>query len=347
MQQADISDLYYLMPPHYEAHEDAAGRKFYTNTVTGETSTKHPFDRFYELRGYPSPPRSPMHILQPIEETQGSDDGSMGTHQNNDLQELLNENDGDSQIQYYQNNEMKRNLNQQFSNAYDDLNLNHEDLQVQPVDLTTMNLSSLQSHNNLRDLGILTSAPTPQLLSRGGGEGGSGTRTNTKNNPNVLEYHCQWKERNLFGHLSVYGLTLRYNIQDGTTSVRFDGVSDSEWTFAALKGPYGAIEPHDLFVGAKIEIFGRHLTISSGNSHALHWIVHEAHRLQKLQEKFRLKIESVGHKPIVKPHERKVINHITRDVKTAGHVNLRKILNDTARLGEQLAQLGLAEIAMV
>lgn len=160
----------------------------------------------------------------------------------------------------------------------------------------------------------------------------------------LLEYHCQWKERSLFGLVSVYGLTLRYNLADGTTSVRFDGVVDSEWTFTALKGSHGAIEPHDLTIGAKVEVFGRHLSISSANSAAVRWIEREAKRLTKLQAKFRRKIVSVGQKPIIREPEQEVIRHVGRDEKKAGGVNLRKMLAETAKLGEQLAQLGLADL---
>lgn len=163
----------------------------------------------------------------------------------------------------------------------------------------------------------------------------------------LMEYHCQWKERNAFGQMSMYGLTLRYNIADGTTSLRFDGVSNSDWTFTALKGPFGALEPQDLYVGARVEVFGRHLTISSANSASVRWIENEAKRLGKLQDRFRKKIESVGQKPIVIPPKPGVIRNVERVNKKAGQINLRKLLNDVSKLGEQLAQLGLSEFALL
>lgn len=162
----------------------------------------------------------------------------------------------------------------------------------------------------------------------------------------LLEYHCQWKERNAFGQMSMYGLTLRFDLSNGTTSVRFDGVVNSDWTFTALKGPYGALEPHDLYVGAKVQVFGRHLTISTANSTAVRWIEREAKRLNNLQAKFRKRIESVGQKPIVIAPKPEVVRHVERENKKAGQINLRKLLSDVSKLGEQLANLGLAEFAL-
>lgn len=173
------------------------------------------------------------------------------------------------------------------------------------------------------------------------------TPTTTKSEAEqLLEYHCQWKERNAFGQMSMYGLTLRFDLSNGTTSVRFDGVANSDWTFTALKGPYGALEPHDLYVGAKVQVFGRHLTISTANSAAVRWIEREAKRLNNLQAKFRKRIESVGQKPIVIAPKPEVVRHVERENKKAGQINMRKLLTDVSKLGEQLANLGLAEFAL-
>lgn len=173
------------------------------------------------------------------------------------------------------------------------------------------------------------------------------TPTTTKSESGqLMEYHCQWKERNAFGQMSMYGLTLRYDQENGTTSVRFDGVSNSDWTFTALKGPYGLLEPHDLYVGAKVEVFGRHLTISTANSAAVKWIERESRRLTALQAKFRKRIESVGQKPVVIAPRPQVVRHVERENKKAGQINLRKLLSDISKLGDQLAQLGLAEFAL-
>eukprot|EP01031_Cornospumella_fuschlensis_P045655 gene45655-55883_t len=157
-----------------------------------------------------------------------------------------------------------------------------------------------------------------------------------------LDYHCQWSERDVFGKVTLYGLTLRvFPDEVGKTLLKFDGM-DGEWEYIALKGPYGSLELHDLYIGAKVSVFGRHLTISSANRAAVHFIDEERRRLMRQQEAFRQKIESLGHVPVVRKAESHAVKHIVRDHKTKGHVNLRALMKDNAKLGEQLASLGLA-----
>jgi hypothetical protein len=174
-----------------------------------------------------------------------------------------------------------------------------------------------------------TSRPT----TRGGGK--------TKSKGAKYDYHCQWSERDIFGKVTLYGLTIRF-LDNGDTLLKFDGIN-GEWTFTALKGPYGVLEMQDLFIGARVNVFGRHLTISSANAAACNWIQSEQARLEKEQEEFRRKIESLGEVPCIRKKTISTIRDITRNAKTAGQTNLRQILKDNARLGDQLASLGLAD----
>lgn len=158
-----------------------------------------------------------------------------------------------------------------------------------------------------------------------------------------LEYYCKWNDRDAFGKNTVHSLTIRYyDGEDRKTMVRIDGM-DAQWTFSALEGPYGAIGKHDLYIGAKITIFGSHMTISGANSIACKWIAKEAKRLEKQQAHFQGQIESVGQMPAVRrQHYKEVLRHVDRESKSQGQRNLRKLLNENAKLGEQLADLGLA-----
>lgn len=154
------------------------------------------------------------------------------------------------------------------------------------------------------------------------------------------DYHCQWNERDLSGKVSLFGLSIRFHEASGETSVRFDGIN-GEWSFVSLKGPYGCLDRYDLFIGAKIEVFGRHLTISSANATACKWNEQESQRLMKQQEQFRKKIESIGDVPHIRRRTLNSTGHIQRGVANYGKHNLRMILKDNAKLGEQLYQLGL------
>jgi hypothetical protein len=154
------------------------------------------------------------------------------------------------------------------------------------------------------------------------------------------EYHCQWNERDLSGKVSLFGLGIRYHEATGETSIRFDGIN-GEWSFVSLKGPYGCLDRYDLFIGAKLEVFGRHLTISSANAAACKWNEQESQRLLKQQEQFRKKIENIGDVPCIRRKTLNSTGQIQRGVANYGKHNLRMILKDNAKLGEQLYKLGL------
>lgn len=157
------------------------------------------------------------------------------------------------------------------------------------------------------------------------------------------EYHCQWSERDLFGKVSLYGLTFRYYEESHKTLIRFDGLV-GEWVYSILQGPYGPLELIDFFIGAKIKVFGRTVTISSASGSAVRWIEAQRKNLEKQQERFREKIMAVGQVPCVKPKDKGVVRNITRGAGTEpGHTDLRKLLQQNAKLGEQLVSLGLCD----
>ena len=157
------------------------------------------------------------------------------------------------------------------------------------------------------------------------------------------EFHCQWTERDLFGKVNLYGLTLRFYEEQLKTVIRFDGLV-GEWVYSSIQGMYGPLEHMDFFIGAKITVFGRHLTISSASDASIRWIERERKRLEKQQEAFREKIMAVGKVPCVKGKHVDIVRHITRGAETnPGHTDLRKILAINSRLGAQLASLGLSD----
>jgi hypothetical protein len=157
------------------------------------------------------------------------------------------------------------------------------------------------------------------------------------------EYHCQWSERDLFGKVNLYGLTFRYYEESHKTLIKFDGLV-GEWVYSVIQGPYGPLEHIDFFIGAKIKVFGRTVTISSASGSAVRWIEAQRKKLEKQQERFREKIMAVGGVPCVKPKPKDVVRNITRgDGAEPGHTDLRKVLQLNAKLGEQLVSLGLCD----
>lgn len=158
------------------------------------------------------------------------------------------------------------------------------------------------------------------------------------------DFRCTWKELGLFGNVNSYGLTVRY-YEDGQTVVNFDGL-DGRWHFSQLDGPHGPLDRYDLFVGAKIQIFGRHLTIAATNASTCQWIDEEGRRLLKRQDWLQSKIESVGAVPVVRRPTPTGIKGNFGKKANSGNADLRRISNDNKKLGEQLAGLGMARIAL-
>ena len=153
------------------------------------------------------------------------------------------------------------------------------------------------------------------------------------------DFRCIWKELGLFGDTKAYGLVIRY-FEDGQTIIKFDGL-DGKWHYSQLEGQYGPIERYDLFIGARVKVFGRHLTVSATSASTCHWIDIEGKKLQKHQEWLQAKIESVGAVPLVRRQPPTAIKHIVRASKSAGNTDLRRLANENARLSEQIANLGL------
>ena len=157
-----------------------------------------------------------------------------------------------------------------------------------------------------------------------------------------LQFRCEWKETGLFGDRHCFGLTLLYDNNDQNILLKFDGIDNASWQYSVLEGPHGPVDRYDLFIGSRVKLLGRSLTICSASSTATKWIDREYKKLLKQQEFLISKVESVGTKPVVRRQTVVSMVNIERDFKgTGGRCDLRKALNENKRLSEQLAGLGL------
>lgn len=158
-----------------------------------------------------------------------------------------------------------------------------------------------------------------------------------------LQFRCEWKETGLFGDLQCFGLTIVYSVEHQKTLVKFDGIDNARWQYSLLEGFHGPVDRYDLFIGSRVKLLGRTLTISSAKNDAVEWIDREYKILLRKQEFLITKVESVGKKPVVRRQTTEGMNNIKRDFKgTGGRCDLRKILNGNKKLSDQLAGLGLA-----
>jgi hypothetical protein len=121
----------------------------------------------------------------------------------------------------------------------------------------------------------------------------SASKLSTDEKSESLLFRCEWKEIGLMGNIYSYGMSLCYFPSDYHIEISFDGV-DALWSFSRVDGPYGPIDENDLFIGSKITIFDRHLTITSANAHICHLIDTKELVLKKRRAWLQAKIETVG-----------------------------------------------------
>lgn len=323
MESMSYDNMDMLLPPHWKAEQRMSGEIVYFNELTREESTEHPYQRFLQRFAGAGSSKPTSKAPTPYVQEKGWDSYATRGEHIPEGDEMAGE-EGDQHWYVPPGDQPRPSSSHDINTLHDRRQtLNSEERRRATFD-SQIDEKRGQSPTLNETFGMRTNANFPDFFE----------------NAINYDYHCQWNERDVFGNVSLFGLTIRY-LENGTTMIRFDGI-EGEWTYSALKGPYGCLEMHDLFVGAKINLFGRHLTISACNSAASKWIDKERKRLEKQQEEFRRKIESIGATPVVKKREAQTIRHITRDAKTVAQANLRLLLKENARLGEQVASLGLA-----
>jgi hypothetical protein len=155
-----------------------------------------------------------------------------------------------------------------------------------------------------------------------------------------FDFRCLWRETSLFGEINSYGLTVRWYM-DRSVTITFDGL-EGKWDLSHLEGLYGPIERIDLFVGAKLNIFGRKMSINSCGASTCKWIEDEGQRLKKQQNWLQERVESVGKVPVVRrPPPKGPLQNSGRGGRPAGSDDLRRMTTENSKLLEQLAKIGM------
>lgn len=165
----------------------------------------------------------------------------------------------------------------------------------------------------------------------------------TTNTPQFVDFKCNWEKIGLFEDRDLFGLTIRY-YENGVTCLKFDG-ANKEWIETVVEGPNGPVDRYDLFIDGKVKIFGRTISISTTCASNCHWIYNEGQKLLKKQSWLQSKIESIGAVPVVKRPPPKVAQGF-RAAKSEGQTNLRRIVSENIKLGEQMVDLGLGHFLM-
>lgn len=186
-------------------------------------------------------------------------------------------------------------------------------------------------------------SPKPLLEAMQSGEYTITTEASKEIKGETFDFRCTWQEVGLMGNIYSYGVSLRYFASDQHVEIRFDGV-EAAWVFNKLLGPYGPVDRNDLFVGAQIKIFGRHLSITSTTADICMDIDKRAEHFQKEKAWLQSKIESVGAVPAIRREAQTTTRNITRHSNQSGRYNLRKMYNDNVKLKGQMGELGIGHM---
>lgn len=171
----------------------------------------------------------------------------------------------------------------------------------------------------------------------------TGTYTSGTLCEKYYEYRCLWKELGLFEDKNIFGLTIRFIINDERTIVRLDG-QNTDWDYVVLEGPYGPATRHDLFIGSKIKVYGRNLIIRAANREACQWIDKEYKRMVKQQDSMQMRIEKCGLIPVVqRVYAPPILINTRGGPGSGGRCDLTRMRRDISRLGEQLVNIGMAQ----
>ena len=119
--------------------------------------------------------------------------------------------------------------------------------------------------------------------------------------------------------------------------------SDTSWQQSVILTKYGVADRDDFFVGSKIIVFGRHLTICSCPFEICREIEGRGDKLREKQAWLQSKIESVLAVPVVPRKELDYSRMKMRHTHT-GKSNLRQLVRENNRLTEQLCNLGLSHL---
>jgi len=158
-----------------------------------------------------------------------------------------------------------------------------------------------------------------------------------------VQFRCAWQEPLYSGNLKSFGVLIRYFDIDKHVEIKFDGI-EGEWTYSYLEGDYGPVDRFDLYLGARVKLFGRSLSITSASPQVIEWIDNEAKIMENKRAWLQEKIESLGAVPVVRRKPPQIVRNILRGVITGGRANLRALRSDIFKLEDQMVNLGLQHL---
>ena len=156
------------------------------------------------------------------------------------------------------------------------------------------------------------------------------------------KFRCEWQELGLFGTVSSFGLSIKV-YKNGDILIKFDNV-DGQWRKGMIDTKYGPADRNDFFIGSKILVFKRHLTICSCPYEVCRETEALGDALRERQAWLRSKIESVRAVPVVPLRKSNLIIENQMRLTSSGKSNLRLLTIENNKLVEQLCSLGMAHL---
>ena len=230
-----------------------------------------------------------------------------------------------------------KNVTASYKNTVDDNGVSNYDIDLNSV------VSDLESFSRNYDLEIdesVNHASKPIQCSN--------ENKNKRGGDKYEEFLCLWREYRLLGGVNSYCLKLRYFSNTKRIDLLFEGV-EACWSYP--EGLHNGksnmlVDENDLFLGSQLNIFGRHISITSASADICMAIDLRAEALLKRRAWLQGKIELVGAIPVIRRDAPTAIRNIVRHSNHSGRSDLRKLININLKLQEQLVDLGLSHVLL-
>ena len=125
---------------------------------------------------------------------------------------------------------------------------------------------------------------TPNLVSLPARNVHKPKRSSKKKHKDIekLTYHSWWREGTALG-LKRFTTTIEFDLNTYNFNVSFDDKHDPVTVSECKTNKYGPVAPWDLFIGAKIPLLGRNVTLMQGSKATCVWLDNHAKQLDNLR----------------------------------------------------------------
>jgi len=130
-------------------------------------------------------------------------------------------------------------------------------------------------------------------------------------------------------------------VDTGRVRVKIRGVEEEDLELSHIQNRHGGrLEASDLYIGAKIQLLGRDITLQEATTASVEWLESVGKSLKRKKRKLQKRVESLGFKACVEETYKDLDpTSIKRNSYILGSTNLQKLKKDIVQLESQIRQL--------